>query len=111
MDRIFGMRIKELRNSRHFTQEEVAAAIGMSRQRYARIEKGITSISLEILAKIARVFDVAVGDITKVLDESSDMVAYRKGENSNSAETVFEMLDLFYANKHMFMKLQNDSEE
>ena len=47
-----------------------------------------------------------MGDITKVLDETP-AVAYRAGEESGSSKKILDMLDLFYANKHMSEKLQH----
>ena len=45
MNEMLGNRIKELRNAKNFTQEQVADRIGVSRQKYARIEKGVNSIT------------------------------------------------------------------
>ncbi len=39
-------RIKALRSAKNFTQEQVADQIGVSRQKYARIESGVNSIDL-----------------------------------------------------------------
>ncbi|MDO4338269.1 MAG: helix-turn-helix transcriptional regulator [Eubacteriales bacterium] len=105
MNKLLGSRIKALRTANNFTQEQVADRIGVSRQKYARIESGVNSITLDILSKIAGVFGVTVGDITRVLDETP-VVAYRAGEESGSSKKIFDMLDLFYANKHMYEKLQ-----
>lgn len=106
MNELLGSRIKALRSARNFTQEQIADQIGVSRQKYARIESGANSITLDILSKIAEVLEVAIGDITRVLDETP-VVAYRAGEGDISSEKIFEMLDLFYANKHLYAKLQN----
>ena len=57
MNEMLGSRIKELRNAKNFTQEQVADRIGVSRQKYARIEKGVNSITLDILSKVAEGFD------------------------------------------------------
>lgn len=105
MNEILGERIKELRNARGLTQEQVAEKISVSRQKYARIENGTNSITLDILSKVADVLNVTVGDITRVLDETPG-VEYRVGSNNSSSEEIFEMLDLFYANKHLYKKLQ-----
>ena len=96
-------------NANNFTQEQVADQIGISRQKYARIESGVNSITLDILSKVAKVFDVTVGDITRVLDETP-MVQYRAGEQNETSKKIFDMLDLFYANKHMYEKLQHKDE-
>ncbi len=106
MNKLLGERIKILRNAKGFTQEEVSEQIGISRQKYARIENGVNSITLDILSKIADILGVTVGDITKVLDETP-VVEYRAGSESTSTEQIFEMLDLFYANKHMYERLRN----
>lgn len=105
MNELLGSRIKALRCSKNLTQEHVANQIGISRQKYARIESGVNNITLEMLSKIADILDVAVSDITRVLDETP-VVAYRTGENIGSSEKIIEMIDLFYANKHMYDKLQ-----
>ncbi|MBQ6637830.1 MAG: helix-turn-helix transcriptional regulator [Lachnospiraceae bacterium] len=105
MNEILGSRIKEIRNARNLTQEQIADTIGMSRQRYARIERGENSVTLENLSAIAKVLDVTVGDITRVLDESTP-VAYRSGPEGESSEEIMDMIDLFYANKHMYNKLR-----
>ena len=107
MNQLLGSRIKALRNAQNLTQEQVADQIGVSRQKYARIENGINSITLDILSKVAKVLDVSVGDITKVLDEAPS-VEYRAGDGEASSEKIFDMLDLFYANKHLYMKLQQN---
>lgn len=106
MNGILGNHIKSLRCAKNFTQEYVAEQIGVSRQKYARIESGVNSITLDILSKIAKVFDMSVGDITRVLDETP-VVAYRAGDDCSSSDKILEMLDLFYANKHMYEKLQH----
>lgn len=106
MNALLGGRIKALRTAKNYTQEQVAERLGISRQKYARVENGSNSITLEILKKIADILDVTVGDITRVLDEEP-AVAYRAGTDGASSEKIFDMLNLFYANKHMYTKLQH----
>ena len=48
MKLLIGEQIRKLREARKVTQEEISDALGMSRQRFARIEKGITDISLKM---------------------------------------------------------------
>ena len=109
MNELLGSRIRALRNSKGYTQEQLADQIGVSRQKYARLENGINSITLDTLAKIARVLGVSVGDITRVLEEKP-AVAYRSGSKESSAEEILAMLDLFYANKHMYRRLHDKDE-
>ena len=106
MNELLGSRIKALRIAKNLTQEQLADRTGVSRQRYARLENGVGSITLDILSKVAEALNVTVGDITRVLDEDL-AVAYRTGEEGGSSDTIFAMLDLFYANKHAYNKLQS----
>ena len=105
MNELLGGRIKALRCAANFTQEQMADQIGISRQKYARIESGINNITLDVLTKIAHVLGVQIGDITRVLDETP-VVEYRVGVEKASSKKIFDMLDLFYANKHLHAKLQ-----
>ena len=105
MNTLLGRRIRALRTSKNFTQEQMADRIGISRQRFARIENGTNSITLDLLTRIAKILDVTVGDITRVLEEAPP-VAYRAGLEDGSSEKILDMLDLFYANKHMYTKLR-----
>lgn len=109
MNGLLGSRIKELRCANNFTQEQISSQIGMSRQRYARIENGLSDITLEILTKLANALNVTVSDITQVLDAAPE-VQYRSGMNRQSSQKMFDMLDLFYANKHMYDRLKGNAE-
>lgn len=109
MNELLGGRIKVLRCAKSFTQEQMADQIGVSRQKYARIEEGMNGITLEVLSKIAKVLDVTAGDITGVLDETP-VVGYRVGSEHVSSEKIFDMLDLFYANKRLYAKLKRNAE-
>ena len=79
MNEKLGNRIKELRSAKQFTQEQIAEQIGVSRQKYARIESGVNSVTLDILSKIAAVLDVTVGDITKACMRKTSAQEYDLG--------------------------------
>ena len=107
MNELLGKKIKELRSIRKLTQEQMADDLGISRQKYARVENGTNNISLDILTRIAAILDVSVRDITCVLDlEPSAAFRNNNAGSDSSVEKVFDMLDLFYANKHMYMRLK-----
>lgn len=105
MDALMGSRIRALRTAKGCTQEQAADRLGISRQEYACIEDGAVRVTLDILTRIAKMLDVAVGDITVVLDEGP-APARQTGPADSPARKVFDMLDLFYANKHVYAKLQ-----
>ena len=56
-------RLKEIRMKAHMTQENVAEAVGVSRQTIISIEKGNYVPSVALALKLAQCFQVAVEDI------------------------------------------------
>ena len=60
MNELLGERIRDLRSAKHLTQEQMAEGIGVSRQKYARIENGTNQITLDVLTRIAVLMDVTV---------------------------------------------------
>lgn len=56
-------RIKELRKERKLSQEELAAAVGTTRQTITSIEVGKYTASLPLAYKIARYFDLHIEDV------------------------------------------------
>ena len=109
MNKILGNRLRALRSAKGFTQEQIADKIGVSRQKYARIENGVNNITLEILSQVAQILDVTVGDITRVLEEEP-VVEYRGSSEHVSTEEIQEMVNIFYANKHLYEKLRYKQE-
>ncbi len=61
-------RLKEFRERRNITQEELARILGVSRQTIIAIEKGKYKPSLCLALKIARFFNLKVEDIFKLED-------------------------------------------
>jgi putative transcriptional regulator len=55
-------RIVKLREQSGLTQEEVARALGLSRQRYSLVEKGERDLSIEELESLAGLFGVTIID-------------------------------------------------
>lgn len=56
-------RVKELRLARDWTQEQLAAAAGVSRQSIISIERNRYVPSLELALKLARIFACSTDDI------------------------------------------------
>lgn len=111
MDQLLGDQIRRLRCARSLTQEDIADRIGVSRQKYARVENGENSVTLSLLSKIADVLDVSVGDITRVLDEIPAIEYRGETDNATSFDEVFDMIDLFYANKHLYERIRQKEVE
>lgn len=111
MNSQLGIRLRRMREERNMTQEQLAGRLGMSRQRLARLENGTTDITFEVLSGMAEVFGVSVPDLTDGLQKEPAEI-FRLGEGSRaSIVNVFEMLDLFYANKRAYEKVHDNSPE
>ena len=56
-------RVKELRDARGWTQQQLADAVGVSRQSINSIERNRYVPSLDLALKFARVFEVSTDEI------------------------------------------------
>ena len=56
-------RIEEIRNSKGIRQEELARALGVSRQTISSLENGRYNPSIILACKLARYFGVAIEEI------------------------------------------------
>lgn len=76
VDKALGRRIKENREKRGLTQEQLAERIDMSSNYYARLERGEAYPRLETLIEIMNCLGVSADAIFRdVVDCSSDYVA------------------------------------
>jgi len=110
-----GKRIRRLRESMHMTQEQVADKLDISRQKLARIENGQNDISYAFLDGFSNIIGKPVSDITCILENSySSTATVFRSTNGNSEDDSFglinSMLDLFYANKHLYNRVRNYDE-
>lgn len=59
----FGRRVRELRKAHGYTQEGFAAASGLDRSYYGRIERGEQNVSLENISAVAGALGVPIGEL------------------------------------------------
>lgn len=81
-----------LRRIHGFSQEEIAEKIGISRQAYAKWEKGLTIPDVEKCALLAAVYDTTVDGLLKTINEDGIgmLPPPPKGKNIWGAVTVNE---------------------
>lgn len=102
-----GKRIRELRERKQLTQEAVACSIGISRQKLARLESGKSDITFAFLEQFSKLIGITVPEITAGLSGSAPATAYRVSAGTQGTfSQVTDMLDLFYANKHLYDKVR-----
>ena len=65
-------RLKELREARGLTQEELAALVGVSRQTVISLEKGKYNPSIILAWKLARCFERPIEELFIFDDEGDD---------------------------------------
>ncbi len=65
-------KIKQLREGKGMSQQDLAEKVGVTRQTILYLEKGTYNPSLKLAMKIARVFDVSIEDMFE-LDDSEDL--------------------------------------
>jgi transcriptional regulator with XRE-family HTH domain len=116
MNAILGARIRTLREEVKLTQEQVSEKLSWTRQKYARLEKGMVDISYSSLVNIAKILNVAVDDITKALDGSNSYSPFFRSNGSVVGEAKFEyvieMIDTFYEHKNLYNSVKKvDSDE
>ena len=58
MKALLGEQIRKIREMHNVTQEQIAEELGMSRQRFARIEKGLSDISYDVIVAIANFLEI-----------------------------------------------------
>ena len=97
---LFGKRLRQLREQRGLTQEQLSNMLDIEWQHISRLENGKNLPSCNILISIAQVFDI---DIRKLTDyEYLD-------KNSNINELIDNLLELATEEqKVMFYKILND---
>ena len=70
-------RLEELRKQRAIRQEDLALALGVSRQTVISLEKGKYNPSLALAFKLARYFNLSIEDIFDDSDECPDAASPR----------------------------------
>lgn len=59
----FGLRIKELRLSKNWTQDHLAELLGMETQNVSRMEKGIHMPNISRIELLANIFNVKIYEL------------------------------------------------
>nr|WP_315254509.1 helix-turn-helix transcriptional regulator [uncultured Flavobacterium sp.] len=60
---IFGLKIKELRKQKKYSQEQLANLASINKSYISQIENGKTKVSLEIINKLAKAFEIEIDQL------------------------------------------------
>lgn len=110
MNATLGARIKSLRESKGLTQEQIADMMQCSRQKYARLEKGLIDISYSSISIISTILGVKAEDITSAIDHSLQTEPMFRGnsgiDNMDRFEFIDNMLDTFYTHRKLYNSIR-----
>ena len=99
---IIGRRIKEKRRAKHMTQEQLAEHLDVTIGYVSQLERGATKINLEILARIANLFDCDIAEFVtnsntfSLMDESTDELITAYHQLSSDEKNKLLALVKFY---------------
>lgn len=63
MKKLFGKRIKALRQSKGLTQEKLAEILGIGERNLSKIECGVNFVSADTLEKLAKALNVSIKEL------------------------------------------------
>ncbi|MCA0757040.1 helix-turn-helix transcriptional regulator [Paenibacillus sp. N4] len=108
-DAVIGKRIRQARQELSFTQEEVASAVGMSRDKFANIESGRTTCSLSDAKEICDFLGLEIQELLKS-DESSleNMILFRDGTGEDD-DQLLDLSDTIYRELMGQLKLYREN--
>ncbi|MFS0780146.1 helix-turn-helix domain-containing protein [Bacillus sp. 1P06AnD] len=85
---MISMNLKRLRMSNHFTQEEIAEKLNVSRQAVAKWEKGETMPDISSCMVLANLYHVTLDNLVNYSDEASGLMVPPKGKHFFGSATV-----------------------
>jgi transcriptional regulator with XRE-family HTH domain len=94
--KFIGTKLKSTRLKRDLTIQELAAGSGVSANMISRIERGLTTPSVEILMKLANAFGMSINYFIEEAEKGSTIVVTRNG----AGHPVF-----FFEEKHLIVSL------
>jgi transcriptional regulator with XRE-family HTH domain len=81
MNRLIGVKVKELRQSHNYSQEEVADMLNVSQATYSRIENGSSSAWVNYLDRLSSIYNIQSDEflrleeiLPKSANQDSDLV-------------------------------------
>ena len=88
-------KLKELRKVNNYTQDYVAAVLGIVRQTYSHYETGRRTPDAEALYKLAGLYNISIDDLMHLTVDIDREVSYDAPVPSQSSEDLSEFLEFF----------------
>lgn len=88
-------KLKELRKAHSYTQDDVAAVLGVVRQTYSHYETGSRTPNTETLYKLASLYNVSVDDLIQLTMYLDRDIHFEAPQPSKSSKELTEILSYF----------------
>ena len=88
-------KLKELRKAHSYTQEDVAAALGVVRQTYSHYETGSRTPNTEVLYKLAGLYNISVDDLIQLTMSFDRDIQFDAPAPTQSSEELKDILSYF----------------
>ena len=90
---LLSKKLKDLRRANSYTQEDVAAALGVVRQTYSHYETGKRKPSSEVLFKLAGLYNISVDDLMQLTVDIDREVSFDAPLPTRSSASLAEYLE------------------
>jgi len=109
-------RLRLIRVSKGMSQENVSKALDITVGAYSKIERGVTKLSLNRLADLAKIFDIELNDFIRYLNGESDTLDKKlqipgSGTTSNYSSSNSSANDSEVALLRKIINLYDESKE
>lgn len=111
-------KIRQLREEKKWSQEELATQLGLSTNGYAKIERGETRLTLPRLEQLAEIFEISILDLIQAdikhidykignnhINHSSDFTIYGAAEHKDLIQEI-EKLKLIIQHQEQLLNQQ-----
>jgi transcriptional regulator with XRE-family HTH domain len=104
---MYGNKIRSIREMRGFSQEYVAAKLGIAQNSYSRIETNQTKLSSEMLEKLSKELGVSPADILS----AEPIVVNFYGTNNGSQGNFGTIENIYTSEKELYEKIIASKDE
>lgn len=92
---LLAKKLKELRKAHSYTQDYVAAVLGVVRQTYSHYENGVRTPNSESLYKLAGLYNISVDDLIQLTLYLDRDIHFDAPTSSQSGEELSDFLAYF----------------
>ena len=92
---LLSTKLRDLRKAHCYTQDDVAAALGVVRQTYSHYETGSRTPSAEVLFKLAGLYSISIDDLLQLTMDIDRNVYYDAPAPTQSSDDLSGFLEFF----------------